>query len=122
MPTEIRYEKITFHEAFQRNLHHGGVERVDADGIRRAYHEPSQTYWAVPAMSEREPVSRRGVGINWRDAGGNQRGFTIIAGQAHIGHLVELILANCGTDIAIASGAREKVLHRVDEQETSGAF
>lgn len=42
------YTKITFGEAFQSNLHHGGVEeRVDADGVTRAYHQESGTFWDV---------------------------------------------------------------------------
>jgi hypothetical protein len=62
------------------------------------------------------PSSQVGsVGINWLDANGDHRGFTISAGQAHVGHLVGLILANCGTDIEIAKGARPKRL--ASEQE-----
>ena len=43
------YTKITYEDAFQRNLHHGGVEtRMDSDGVERAYHQATQTYWDVP--------------------------------------------------------------------------
>lgn len=46
MTVETQYTKITSNDAFIRNLHHGGVaERMDSDGVRRAYHEASQTYW-----------------------------------------------------------------------------
>ena len=46
MPVDAQYTKITWSEAVHRNLHHGGVEeRTDVDGVRRAYHEASQTYW-----------------------------------------------------------------------------
>jgi hypothetical protein len=41
------------------------------------------------------------IDIKWTDHKGEHRGFVITAGQAHVGHLVELILANCGTDITI---------------------
>lgn len=71
-------------------------------------------------MSESRP---RNVSINWRDADGNHRGFTITAGQAHVGHLVELILGNLGTDIEINRGAHEKRLRTIrmsDEPQNSG--
>lgn len=53
--TKTPYEHITYAEAFRRNLHHGGVEeRTDIDGVLRAYHEASQTYWDV----EKDPTAQ----------------------------------------------------------------
>lgn len=59
MTNLVEYTKITFAEAFRRNLHHAGVEeRVDADGVKRAYDEASMTFWDVYEEVDKDPTAQ----------------------------------------------------------------
>ena len=53
MSTDAQYTEITLEEARDRGLVAGEhtTEREDPDGVRRAYHQESQTYWGpVPLI------------------------------------------------------------------------
>lgn len=56
--TETIYTRITFGEAFQRDLVRAATERTDPDGVRRAYHEGTYTYWDVEPADDPDATAQ----------------------------------------------------------------